>query len=364
MSIIQGEEMEKLKVGIIGAGGISQAAHIPNFQKVEGVEVAGLCDINEEKLNFVSDKFKIPQKFTKWENLIEENLDIIVIASPNVFHKEQAVLSMKNGKHVLCEKPIALTGKEAEEIIKTAEKTGKIFMGAFPQRFASHTYVMKNMIENGEFGDIYYAKASYLRRRGIPGLGGWFTTKRLSGGGPMLDVGVHILDLVIYLMGCPEPKTVIGTTFNKFKNSATDGGWPPSESRIGDKIGKTFDVEDLASGFVQFKNGNSLFIEASWAGNSETGLKVSLFGTKSGAQYSSEEKQQVKIFSEQNGILTDISPILTNVDSYLEEVKHFVECIRKNKEPITKPKEIITVAKIIEALYKSAETKKPVQIDS
>ncbi len=354
--------MKKLKVGIIGAGGISQAAHIPNFQKMEEVEVFGLCDINKEKLNFVADKFKIPQKFTEWEKLIEQDIDIIVISSPNVFHKNQSIKSMENGKHVLCEKPIAITGNDAEEIIKIAEKTGKKFMGAFPQRFANHTYVMKKMIEDEQFGDIYYAKASYLRRRGIPGLGSWFTTKKLSGGGPMLDVGVHILDLAIYLMGCPEPISVLGTTFNKFKDSATDGGWPPLETRIGDIPGKTFDVEDLASGFVQFKNGSSLFIEASWAGNSETGLKLSLFGTKSGAQYSSEEKNPLKIFSETNGILTDTFPILPNVDSYLEEVKSFIECIRKDKSPVTKPKEIITVAKIIGALYKSAETKKPVQL--
>ncbi|MCL5674879.1 MAG: Gfo/Idh/MocA family oxidoreductase [Candidatus Omnitrophica bacterium] len=356
--------MEKLKVGIIGAGGISQVAHIPNFQKIEETEVACICDINKEKLDAIADKFKIPGKFTRWEDVIKEQLDIVVIASPNVFHKEQAVQSMENGKHVLCEKPLALTGKEADEIIKTAKKTGKKFMGAFPQRFTSHAYVIKKMVEKGEFGNIYYAKASYLRRRGIPGLGGWFTTKKLSGGGPLLDVGVHILDLVVYLMGCPEPETVMGTTFNKFKDSATDGGWPPSESRIGDRMGKTFDVEDLASGFVQFKNGGSLFIEASWAGNSETGLKISLFGTKSGAQYSSSDTPPLKIFSEMDGVLTDISPVLANVDSYLEEAKHFVECIRKDKEPITSPKEIITVAKIIEALYKSAETKKPVHLAS
>ncbi|MCM8762716.1 MAG: Gfo/Idh/MocA family oxidoreductase, partial [Candidatus Omnitrophica bacterium] len=160
----------------------------------------------------------------------------------------------------------------------------------------------------------------------------------------------------------PEPEMIIGSKYEKFKDKAVDGGWPPLETRIGDKTTGKIDVEDLACGFVKLSNGATLFIEASWAGNSETGIKASLFGTKAGVQMPDpqESKNPVRIFSENNGILTDIIPQLPVSDMYYEEVEHFIECVRKRKEPITKKKEIISVVKIIEGIYKSAETGSPV----
>lgn len=354
--------MGRLKVGIIGVGGISQVAHIPNFQKIEDVEVTAIADINEEKLKYVSQKFNIPKVFTDWEKMIEEDLDAVVICSPNSFHAIQSIKSMENGKHVLCEKPICLTVEEAEKIFETVEKTGKIFMGAFPRRFIGETVVLKKMVENGDFGEIYYLKASYLRRRGIPGLGTWFTNKKLAGGGPMMDVGVHMIDMVLYIAGLTDPELVVGATFEKFKDKAVDGGWPPFETRKGDRPTGKMEVEDLSCGFVKFSTGAVLFIEASWAGNSETGLKASLFGTKAGAQMPDPECKEnpVRIYSEVNGILTDITPNIPKLDPYYEEVKHFVDCIREGKNPITKKEEIISVVKIIEGIYKSAESGNPV----
>lgn len=234
-------------------------------------------------------------------------------------------------------------------------------MVAFCHRFDNTSQFLKKSIDRGEFGEIYYAKASYLRRRGIPGLGGWFTTKKLAGGGPLIDCGVHVLDTAIWLMGSPGPVEVIGSAYNKFKAEATDGGWPPSSSRTGDKYSGAFDVEDLATSFIKFANGATLFLEASWAGNSEQGLFLHLFGTKSGARVGqSEEEGKVgerglKVFTGKQGDLMDISPILPDVNPYEKQAAHFIECIRKNKEPITKPKEILNVVKIIEAIYLSAE---------
>jgi len=354
--------MGKLKVGIIGAGGIAQFAHIPCFQKIPDVEVIAISDINEEKLKFVSEKFKIPKTFKNWESLLEEDIDIISICSPNVFHAKQSIASLESGKHVLCEKPICISSKEAEEIFKTVEKTGKKFMGAFPRRFSGEAKVLKTLIEKGDFGQIYYVKTNYLRRRGIPGLGTWFTNKNLSGGGAMMDIGVHMLDFVIYLIGAPMPEIIVGTTFNKFKEKAIDGGWPPLETRIGDKKTNIFDVEELSSGYIKFSNGVALFVEASWAGNSEEGSRTSIFGTKAGAQLPDPEDplKPIKIYSEINGILTNITPFVPKSDVYQEEFNHFIECIRKDKEPITKKEEIISVVKIIEGIYKSAETQKPV----
>ncbi len=351
-----------IKIGIIGAGGISQVAHIPNFQKIDGVKVEAICDINEEKLNYVADKFNIPKKFTDWEKMVEEDMDAVVICSPNVFHAVQSIKAMENGKHVLCEKPICLTVKEAEDIFKTVEKTKKVFMGAFPRRFLGETVVLKKLVNDGFFGEIYYLKASYLRRRGIPGLGTWFTSKKLAGGGPMMDVGVHMIDMVLYIAGLTDPKIVFGATFEKFKDKAVDGGWPPAETRKGDKPTGKMEVEDLANGFVKFSNGAVLFVEASWAGNSEVGLKGSLFGTKAGAQLPDplDNKNPVRIYTETNGVVSDIIPEIPKIDTYFEEVKHFIECIREGKQPITKKEEIIGVVKIIEGIYKSAEKNGPI----
>ncbi|MCM8772022.1 MAG: Gfo/Idh/MocA family oxidoreductase [Candidatus Omnitrophica bacterium] len=351
-----------IKIGIIGAGGISQVAHIPNLQKIEGVKVEAICDINKEKLNYVADKFNIPKKFTNWEELIEENLDAVVICSPNAYHAIQSIKAMESGKHVLCEKPICLTVEEAYQIFDTVEKTKKIFMGAFPRRFLGETIILKKLVDDGFFGEIYYLKASYLRRRGIPGLGTWFTNKKLAGGGPMMDIGVHMIDMVLYIAGLTEPKIVYGATFEKFKDKAIDGGWPPVDTRKGDKPTGKMEVEDLSCGFVKFKNGEVLFVEASWAGNSETGLKGSIFGTKAGAQLPDplDSKNPVRIYTETNGVLSDIIPEVPKIDVYFEEIKHFVECIKEGKDPITKKEEIISVVKIIEGIYKSAENNEPV----
>lgn len=353
--------MKRLKVGIIGAGGISHS-HIEAFKKIPEIDVVAISDPNETKLSFVAEKCGILKRFINWENIIDEQLDIVSICSPNVFHAQQSIAALKSGKHVICEKPVAMNIEEATSIIETAKQTNNKFMVAFCHRFAHHSQFIKKMIENNQMGEIYFAKASCLRRRGIPGLGTWFTTKKLAGGGPLIDIGVHILDLAVYLMGCPEPQLVVGVTYNKFKNQAVDGGWPPVWSRVGDKPTGTFDVEDLAAAFIKFKNNTTLFLEASWAGNSESGLKIALMGTKYGVQYWTEAKPPLKIYGDINGVVTDTTAEFPSVNVYQAEIEHFVNCVRNNTQPITTSKEILTVVKIIENIYRSAETGKPMEL--
>ncbi len=354
--------MKKIRVGIIGAGGIAQVSHIPSFQNIENVEVAAIADINREKLTYVAEKFGIPQTFTEWERLVEADVDAISVCSPNVFHAQQSIAAMKAGKHVLCEKPICLTGSDVEKVYSTADKTGRKFMAAFPRRFSGEAMVIKPMVEAGDFGEIYHIRAECLRRRGIPGLGGWFTNKKLAGGGPLIDVGVHMLDLMIYLTGAPMPELVIGCKYDKFKDKATDGGWPPLNTRVGEKYKGKMEVEELAVGFVKLSNGASLIVEASWAGNSETGLRASLMGTLAGMQMPDPEnpKHPVRIFSEKNGVLMDMFPSIPQPNIFQEEINHFIKCIRENRKPITKKDEVLSVVRIIEGIYKSAETGKPV----
>ncbi|RLE09196.1 gfo/Idh/MocA family oxidoreductase [Candidatus Aerophobetes bacterium] len=359
--------MEKVKVGIIGAGGIVQFAYLPAYQKMEEAEVVAISDVNETKLKEVAKKFDVPRFYTNYQDLLkEEEIEAVNICTPNFLHAEQAIASLKAGKHVLCEKPVAINVPEAERILEEVERSGKKFMVGFCHRFGPPSRSLRKFIDRGELGEIYYAKASYLRRRGIPGLGGWFTTKKLSGGGPLIDVGVHILDLSLWFMGSPEPQLVVGSTYNKFKDQAVDGGWPPLLTRKGDKFTGTFDVEDLASAFIKFENGSTLFLEASWAGNSETGSSISLFGTKGGAKMSLAAGErfpgELTIYKEEDGDLVDIHPRLSTTDPYQDELSHFIRCIKEDKQPITKPEEILNVVKIIEAIYCSAEKGKAIEL--
>ncbi|HNS32227.1 MAG TPA: Gfo/Idh/MocA family oxidoreductase [bacterium] len=354
--------MKKLKAGIIGAGGIAQYAHIPSFKKAEGVEVAAIADINEIKMKAAAEKFGIPRTFKKCEDMLKEDIDIVSICSPNAFHASQSIKAMKAGKHVLCEKPLCLSEEEVDEVFDTAKRTGMKFMGAMPRRFSGEAKILKTLVENGYFGDIYYMKASYLRRRGIPGLGTWFTNKKLAGGGPMMDIGVHAIDFLVYITRALSPQMVTGSTFSKFTDSATDGGWPPYETRQGDNFIGKMNVEELASGFVKFGNGAVLFIEAGWAGNCAASSSAVILGTKAGFQVPdpSETKNAVRIYGETCGIISDLLPEVPKSEMFQEEVNHFIDCVRNNRETGTMKEEIMAVTRIINGIYKSAETGKPV----
>lgn len=356
-----GAAMDTIKVGIIGAGGIAQASHIPSFQKVEGVEIVAIADINETKAMETAQKFGIPKVFKDYKDLLGiEEIDAVSICTPNVFHKPISIEALNAGKDVICEKPVAAKGADAEEIIAAAKENGKIFMAAQVQRFSPVSQVLKRFIERGDFGEIYYVKGGYIRRRGIPGLGGWFTNKALALGGCMMDIGVHALDRMYWLIGAPKPVSVSGMVVQKFKDNAVDGGWPPLHTRRGDVFTGVNDVDDMASGYVKFDNGAVLLVEASWAGNCEPYSYLELMGTKAGAKTTGSD---LKIFSEMNDNLVDIAPVLPQrVDPFLEEMKHFIECVRTRKEPITTPEEIINVARILEAVYKSAATGREVLI--
>ncbi|NLK08917.1 MAG: Gfo/Idh/MocA family oxidoreductase [Firmicutes bacterium] len=346
--------METIRIGVIGVGGIAQYSHIPAYLNTPGIELVAVADINEKKLNYVAEKFSVPHKFVDYKDLLaRQDIDAVSICTPNYLHIPMSIDALKAGKHVLCEKPVAVKGADAEAVIKEAEKQGKVFMGGFCTRFGKTSQFLKKQIEAGKFGDIYYAKGANIRRRGIPGLGGWFTTKEQSYGGSMLDIGVHALDRMYWLMGAPEPVAVSGAVFQAFKDDAVDGGWPPVDSRVGDVYAGINDVDDMASGYVRFDNGATLLIEAGWASNAEPASYIQLFGTKAGAV---EGFRGVKVFADTEGTLLDVEPqVDTRANTYEAEIAHFADCIRNDKQPMTRPNEIINVAKIIEAVYKSSE---------
>jgi len=226
--------MEKVRVGVVGVGGISEVAHLPNYSRQKGVEITALCDIDKQRLAAAAEKYRVPNVFTDYRKMMTlEALDGVSVCTPNSLHAPVALAAFKAGKHVLCEKPLAMTAREAEKMLAAAEENRCLFMVGFTMRFNTVSQKVKKLVDSGVLGEIYYAKASILRQRGIPGFGGWFTTASMAKGGALIDIGVHVLDLSLWLMGSPEPVAASGMTWAKFGPRMSKGERVPGMEKIG-----------------------------------------------------------------------------------------------------------------------------------
>ena len=263
-------------------------------------------------------------------------------------------MALNAGKHVLCEKPMATNAKEAQEMIDAAEKNNKLLMIGFVLRFGDEAKIAKDFIDHDYLGDIYYSKATYLRRHGAPG--GWFTDKKRSAGGPVIDLGVHVIDLTRYLMGKPKAVSVFATTENRLKNRPnlkTSVGWSPKGASPSDP----FDVEDFAVALIKYDGGQTTLLEASYSINGEDANKKELYGTKGGMNLNGDN---LKIYTEVNDFLADITPDTKNYinseDMFAAEMRHFVDCALNGTECIAPAKDGLEVMKILDAIYESART--------
>lgn len=355
--------MKKWRVGIIGIGGIFKGSHIWEYLEDERLEVVALCDIIEERATEIRDKyFPNAAVYTDFRELLkDETIDSVDICTPNYLHSIIAVAAFEAGKHVFCEKPDAINVEEVLKMNRAAEKAGKTLMIMRNNRFSPASQYAKKYIESGAMGDIYCGRCGWQRRRGIPGKGGWFTTKAQSGGGPLIDLGVHMIDLAIWLMGSPKPVTVTGSTYCKFADSDTSDS---VNSDFGDKVsGGTFDVEDLAMGTIRFDNGAQLQIEFSWASNIKKENRfVELRGTKAGLSWHDGD---VEIFTEMHGEGCDIHPsnLQPEKKEHVLNLINFYDVVIDGKEPVFKPQQGIDMIKILCAIYKSAETGREVVLD-
>ena len=352
----------KLKIGVIGAGGIWNGAHKPAYQKMNNVELVAICDIKVERAEKAAKEMNIPNVFQDYEDLLNlPGLDAVDLCVPNYLHSIIAVKALNKGLNVFSEKPDAVSVEEVEKMKEAAEKSGKVLMVMRNNRYMPISTYTKQYIEDGKMGDIYAARCGWQRRRGIPGKGGWFTTKAQSGGGPLIDLGVHMIDLTMWLMGNPTPVAVSGCTFCKFADSdITDS----TESRFGDKNAEgVYDVEDLAMGFIRFSNGACLQIEFSWASNVKEEVRFfELRGTKAGAKWDSVSNK-LEIYAEQYGSTVDEFPNIDNnggVQIHEANLRHFADVLLNGTKPMFVPQQGVNMIKILEAMYKSAETGKEV----
>ena len=357
---------KKLKIAVIGAGGIARNAHLPAYDRMDNVEVVALCDILEDRAKEQAAAHNIPAVYTDYKDVLEiEGLDAIDICTPNYLHSIIACEALEKGLNVFCEKPDAVNVSEAERMKAAAEASGKVLMVMRNNRYRNTASFLKKYINDGKMGDIYAARCGWQRRRGIPGRGGWFTTKEQSGGGPLIDLGVHMIDLTMWLMGNPKPVTVSGCAYNKFANSEDISD--SKESGYGDRNADgIFDVEDLAMGFIRFDNGACLQIEFSWASNIEKeNIFFELRGDKAGAVYSSASQNEFAIYTEENGCVVDYLPKLSDGGTLIHErnLRHFADVVLNGKEPMFVPQQGVDMIKILEAMYKSAEEGREIALD-
>ncbi len=344
---------KKIRLGFIGTGGIARNAHLNALQNIQEAEVVAAADIDEKVAKAAAEQFNIPKVYTDYKEMLrEEKLDAVDICTPNLYHKQPTIDALKAGLHVLVEKPIAMNTKEARAMCDAAKETGKKLMVAQCQRFRSDVQVLKKYIDAGELGDIYYARVWALRRRGVPAWG-VFIEKDKQGGGPMIDIGVHMLDMALYLMGHPKPIAVSGQCYTKFgKRKGVYNPW-------GQWDPKKYTVEDYATGLVRFANGATLSIEASFAANiKKDELNVTLLGTEGGSDI-----DPFKIYTEKHNRLVDETPVnLPGVNTYEAELREFLAAIKEDRDPLITGEQALMTQQILDGVYESSEKGKEILI--
>ncbi len=345
--------MEKLRIGIIGLG--MGRRHIAAFRNHPAGEVVAISDIDVPLMERVKAEYGIAGAYVDAEKMLaREKLDVACVAVPNYLHKHFTIAALEAGCHVFCEKPMAMSAAEAQQMLDTATRTGKRLGIDFRFRFAPQSVAMKELLERGELGEIYYGRTVWLRRHRFPGFGGWFGKKAQSGGGPMIDLGVHRLDLALWLMGYPEPEWVMGTTYNRIGAPLAAGS------------GKQFDVEDLACGFVRFKNGATLEVAASWAGHIRQMNEIStrLLGTNGGLyQYNVGDNYdfEVEYYRDIGGMPFD-AKLHPPIPDCHDACYSFLDALVKGVPFLVDPQDGVTVMKLLDAFYESAAGGRPVRV--
>ena len=344
-----------LRVAVVGLG--IGKAHIRGWREHPNVSVVAVADTDAQRLHTVATEFNIAGRYASLNELLAaEQPDVVSICTPNKFHKELTLQALAAGCHVLCEKPMAMSAAEGREMTRAAAVAGKRLMINFSYRFSAASQGLKAQVDAGVFGDFYFGRSVWHRRRGMPGFGGWFGQRSLAGGGPLIDLGVHRLDLALWLMGYPQPEWVMGSTYR------------PIAGPLAEASGKAFDVEDLAAGFIRFRNGATLVLEASWAAHIREAelMETRLLGTRAGLLQKNLHEGYTfaaEIFSDQHGAAVDTLLHAPTQEAH-SAMHHFAEAILCNVAHDANGEQGLVVMEILDAIYASAESGAPVQIQS
>jgi predicted dehydrogenase len=343
------------KVGFIGAGGIAHA-HANNLKKVEGVELVAAADPMPAGLEKFKTQQGVARTYADYKEMLakETELDAISVCTPNGLHAENSIAALQAGKHVIVEKPMAMTSAECQKMIDAAKKAGKQLVVGFQYRFDGKTQLIRKQVEGGDFGKILHVRCQALRRRGIPNWG-VFGRKELQGGGPMIDIGVHVIEMAHFAMGSPKPVSATGNTWTYLGNKPMEAqcGWPNWDY-------KTYTVEDLAVGLIRFENGATLSIEASFAAHIEKDVwNFTMMGEKGGANW-----DPVQVFRDQNGYMFNLTPgHVPGGDIFEKKMRHFVDVCRDGKPNIAPGEAGLAVQQMLDGVYASAESGREVRFD-
>lgn len=344
--------MGKLRIGVIGGGGIAQAGHISSYKQYhDRAELTAIADISELIVKKNKDEHGFRHGFTDYREMLDKvELDAVSICTPTKFHAPATLAALQAGCHVLCEKPPAMNTVEARQMEAAAARAGKILTYGFMFRYSSEVQILKRFVDAGELGRIYTGRAVAMRRSGIPSWGA-FNSKELSGGGPLIDFGIHTVDMALYLMGYPQPKSVMGATYQELgirPLTPTWGGrWDPAKNT----------VEDLAVALVRFENGATLQVESCQIAHMkemET-FNVSLFGTEGGCNFS-----PLSISQDKHGTLIDITPAyVPGRNNHAAGIDAFLKAIEGEQGILYTPAQGVQTLRVVEGIYISAETNEP-----
>lgn len=359
---------KKVRAAVIGVG--IGKYHMEGYQSHPNAEVVAVVDVREDAAHAAAQKYGIPNAFVDHREMLKmKEVDCVSVCVPNKFHMPLVIDCLKAGKHVLTEKPLARNATEGKKMVDAAEASGKLLMIQFNNRFRPESQLLKSYIDAGDLGNIYFARCGWLRRNGIPGWGNWFTTRDMAGGGPLIDLAVHMLDLTMWFMGNPQPQTVLASTYSVFgPKMECLGPWgTPNPKGI-------YDVEDMAVAMIKFANGATIALEASWASRCKREWVYStLMGERAGASLErvfevdgidDTSVDTLEVYSQRFDQPVNESLIFPADEAMGRHsaVKHFVDCIVTGKQPLSPGTDGQRIMKILDAAYKSAKTGKAVTI--
>lgn len=352
--------MSKVRVGVIGAGSISNV-HLTAYAANPNVELVAICDLNGERAKEKAEQYEAAKTYTDYRELLADpDIDAVSVCTWNNTHAEISIAALEAGKHVLCEKPLCKTVEDAERVQEAVRRSGKLLQVGYVRRFGQNVQTLRKFIEAGELGEIYYAKASCLRRLGNPG--GWFADSERSGGGPLIDLGVHIIDLCWYLMGKPKVTSVSGNTYRKLGNRKNIDNL--AFYKAADYDADQNDVEDLANALIRFDNGASLFVDVSFTLHAKKDeLTVKIYGEKGGA----EIEPELQIIAEKHDTILNMTPQIDQLTfdfqkGFKAEIAHFIECCQGKAEVLSPVEDGVEMLKILCGIYQSAAEGKEIQL--
>ncbi len=358
-------EAKTIRVGVIGCG--AGMFHLRGYSQDPRVKIVALAGLDTDRCERLAKQYDVPRIYTDYQDLLSDHdIDAVSVVVPNNLHWPVTRDAFEAGKHVLVEKPLAGTVADGERMVAAAKEHGKRLGIAFQRRWRHDVQIVRDQIASGVMGDVYYAKAFWMRRTGIPGWGSWFTNKQAAGGGPLIDLGVHVLDMALYMLGNPTITSVSAATYDKI-GSQGKGNLP---SAMGPRTGgsNSYEVEDLATAFLRFGNGGTLLLEAAWAAYTEMTdeFGVQVYGSNGGAKIHSKDYADIgtlQLFSDIGDTAVDSTPRLQSRDGHAQICSNFIDAILDGAPLSPDGQEGLDRVRVIEAIYRSAELGREVAIE-